>query len=307
MPQSKGFVKINQLTHSSDHVEEDLGKYERPWIMAELSTCVSAAIESSKLPPSCFCSPCCSIMARSLRTRTSRVNYAAMVGVPTDAEEGEATAQHVDFQGSDGSGSDFAPEPKKGKEDSEPDDESEPEENDNASQDDPLDLDDDEPVAFSTTKKKPSKSKKKSNGSVIIASSVDVIKPVFGASNLARSSKRQMYVLPTQSVKHRHRAVPLFARTTRVERISEFPQLFGPYSSVPTNNLTQHPRVTDRVSKAWGFNVGPGPVWELVEDRAWFKEARPPNSENFLSDADSRPIVYPNIRCRADLHLLSPE
>jgi hypothetical protein len=40
-----------------------------------------------------------------------------------------------------------------------------------------------------------------------------------------------------------------------------------------TNNFTQNSQVTDRVNKSCGFNVGWGPLWEMVEDRGWYKEA----------------------------------
>jgi transcription factor C subunit 6 len=102
---------------------------------------------------------------------------------------------------------------------------------------------------------------------------------------------RQMWSLPTPSVHHRHRAIALFSRSGRVERLEFLPPYFGPVKSVLTNTFTHNVLVTDRVNKAWGYNVGSGPLWELMEDRGWYKEAI--LGENDLGEeSNRRPIVY---------------
>jgi transcription factor C subunit 6 len=100
-----------------------------------------------------------------------------------------------------------------------------------------------------------------------------VSKPSTSGPSLSRTSKRQQYILPTPSVHHRHRAVPLYSRAGRVERLASRPYLFRSYDVVMTNNFTHNAKVTDRVNKSWGYNVGSGPLWDLVEDRGWYKEA----------------------------------
>ncbi|KAF8630441.1 hypothetical protein AX17_005418 [Amanita inopinata Kibby_2008] len=114
---------------------------------------------------------------------------------------------------------------------------------------------------------------------------------------LARPSRRQQYSLPTPSVHHRHRAVPLFIETSRVERLATRPKLFEPTPLVWTNSFTHNPRVTDRIQKAWGYNVGDGPIWELVEDRGWYKESAGALGEEG-SEARRRPRVYQDIKVK---------
>lgn len=106
-----------------------------------------------------------------------------------------------------------------------------------------------------------------------------------------------MYVLPTPSVHHRHRAMPLYTRTGRVERLESRPSLFKPTKITMTNNFTQNVKVTDRVNKAWGYNVGWGPLWEMVEDRGWYKEAIE-GVPDMDSDACRRPRVYEHINVK---------
>ena len=106
------------------------------------------------------------------------------------------------------------------------------------------------------------------------------------------TSNRQSYALPNPNVHHRHRPVPLFSGPTataaptpasastttstvtlRVERLQRAPQLFAPNETTPTNAYASSAPVTRRVGKAWGAGVGAGPVWQIVEDLGWFKEA----------------------------------
>lgn len=123
-------------------------------------------------------------------------------------------------------------------------------------------------------------------------------------SSTPRSSKRLSYGLPATRAHHKHRAVPLFSRPGRVERLSERPKLFSPSSVSLTNSFTKTSRISDRVAKSWGYNVGPGPLWDLIEDRAWFKEAVTTGND-IDSEAKRRPRVYQEICVREGWELLT--
>jgi len=92
----------------------------------------------------------------------------------------------------------------------------------------------------------------------------------------------------------RHRPPPLFRRDAQVERLLEPPTLFQPSTTVLTNGFTSSTRTTKRLERSWSRNVGPGPVHELLEDRAWFKEAIP--YATVASEAGRRPVVYDTIK-----------
>ena len=97
------------------------------------------------------------------------------------------------------------------------------------------------------------------------------------------------HVLPNPNIHHRHRPVPLFSGPTattapastptstpavlRVERLRHAPLLFAPNETIPTNAYASSPLLTSRVGKAWGTGIGMGPVWQIVEDLGWFREA----------------------------------
>ena len=106
------------------------------------------------------------------------------------------------------------------------------------------------------------------------------------------ASGRHSYALPNPNVHHRHRPVPLFSGPTataasapastptptstvmlRVERLQRAPLLFAPNETTPTNAYASSALLTRRVGKAWGAGVGVGPVWQIVEDLGWFREA----------------------------------
>ena len=102
------------------------------------------------------------------------------------------------------------------------------------------------------------------------------------------TSTRHTYALPNPNVHHRHRPVPLFAgptasaaalraastaATVPVERLQRPPQLFAPNETVPTNAYASAASITRRIGKGWSASVGAGPVWQIVEDLGWFREA----------------------------------
>ncbi|KAG6809966.1 hypothetical protein H0H92_013879 [Tricholoma furcatifolium] len=230
-------------------------------------------------------------MTRTLRPRKSKPSYAALAGIELDENEAGPSKRAVAFDDAD-SGSDFAP----------------PEAHD-AAEDDDEDEDDDmvpeeEAPSASAPPRSISVTASRRSASVVESKA----KTVSGMSkpSLSRASKRQMYVLPTPSVHHRHRAVPLYTRTGRVERLETRPVPFKAPKIAMSNNFTQNAKVADRVNKSWGYNVGPGPIWELVEDRGWYKEAveKVPDMD---SDANRRPKVHQNIPVKAGWGVLSKD
>ena len=121
-----------------------------------------------------------------------------------------------------------------------------------------------------------------------------------------RRPKGKMYALPTPSVHHRHRAVPLYSRGGRTERLTVRPSLFEPPSLTLTSSFTERPKVSERVNKAWGFNVGYGPLWDLAEDRGWYKEAII-TGNNTDTEAKRRPRVYPDVPVQDGWEIMSLE
>ncbi|TFY64676.1 hypothetical protein EVJ58_g2459 [Rhodofomes roseus] len=195
-------------------------------------------------------------MARQLRSRASRPNYAALFQYD-DAEDdgaGPSTRPVVEEEGD--SGSDFAPD--------EVPDQAAVEEDDLVDEDAEAEEDDDVPA------EEPSR-----EPSMVLASDAGKPSTARGTPKPKAmpglSSKPRTYALP--SIHHRHRALPLFDRPGPVERLMQRPAPFGPPRIAPTSSWSVNPTILERISKAWGFNVGPGPLWDLLEDRAWFKES----------------------------------
>jgi transcription factor C subunit 6 len=153
------------------------------------------------------------------------------------------------------------------------------------------------PIKLRTTSTMPKKAKAK----VMVSSAR---KPSISGPSLSRTSKRQQYVLPTPSVHHRHRAVPLYSRAGRVERLASRPSLFRASDVVMTNNFTHNAKVTDRVNKSWGYNVGSGPLSDLVEDRGWYKEAVE-GVPDMDTEANRRPRVYRNVSVKDGWEVLN--
>ena len=108
------------------------------------------------------------------------------------------------------------------------------------------------------------------------------------------SSKPKNYVLPNAN--HRHRLIPLFDRPGPVERLIEPPSPFGTPRITSTNSWSINQAVLERISKAWGFNVGQGGLWDLLEDRAWFKESMASHGEESADERARRPRVHESVR-----------
>ncbi|KAJ6557279.1 hypothetical protein DFH09DRAFT_1163602 [Mycena vulgaris] len=248
-------------------------------------------------------------MSRALRPRKSKPSYAAVFELLDDEADGQPVAgpsRKKKLLDDEDSGSDFAPEKEAAPVDRDGD---EDEASADASHDDEsLDLDDlapmEDDVVVSAAKPRaaPKPRAKASKGKKVAP---DVLMPSLGSgSGITRTSKRQIYVLPTPSVHHRHRAVPLYSRKGSVERLCAKPALFGPPVTAPTNNFTHSTAVTNRVNKGWGFNVGAGPLWDLVEDRGWYKEAMATDGDMEI-EANRRPITHKGLRVKPDWQVLT--
>ncbi|KAF9819803.1 hypothetical protein IEO21_01894 [Rhodonia placenta] len=231
-------------------------------------------------------------MGRQLRSRASRPNYATLIHFDDDGA-GPSNASAPIFEEGD-SGSDFAPEDAQ---------EHAAEEGDEMD-DDVVEEDEDAPgdggrlsdsdiegsvVVLST----PGPQRKKTNAKV---------KNVSGVPGIVTSS-RQNYVLP--SLHHRHRAIPLYDRGGPVERLLQPPAPFRPATVSLTNNWSFTP-ISDRVGKSWGHNVGPGPLWELMEDRGWFKESMTTDGEVSADERCRRPRVHAGVTVQG-CRILTPE
>jgi transcription factor C subunit 6 len=107
----------------------------------------------------------------------------------------------------------------------------------------------------------------------------------------------------TSEARQRHRAIPLFSRPGLVERLGSppVPYGFGSPKTTYTNNFTATQAVVDRVTKALGHNVGNGPIWELLEDRSWFKEGEQE------SEGKRRPIVYEHVCVKPGWEILDDQ
>ncbi|KAG6860593.1 hypothetical protein C0995_009483 [Termitomyces sp. Mi166 len=230
-------------------------------------------------------------MTRTLRPRKSQPSYVALAGIELGDDGAGPSKRAPVYNDEDGdSGSDFAPETDRDAEGEE--------EGVDEDEDEDMEPEEDAPNVV------PSVSITHSRRSASVLETKAKTIRNLAKPSVSRASKRQQYVLPTPSVHHRHRAVPLYTRTGRVERLETRPVLFKASKITMSNNFTQNAKVADRVNKSWGYNVGPGPIWELVEDRGWYKEAveKVPDMD---SDGNRRPKVHKNILVKAGWKVLS--
>ncbi|KAI0672794.1 hypothetical protein C8Q78DRAFT_1077122 [Trametes maxima] len=227
-------------------------------------------------------------MARTLRTRTSRPNYAALAGSHEDDNGAGPSNITPEFE-EDDSGSDFAPDPVV-------DDQAEEEAEDMAL-DAEGEVDEEEPP----TKRKRYVASTREN-SILEYGSANVVskskktpaktpkRSVTVVPGLAFSSNKQTYALP--SLHHRHRSIGVYKKEGKIERLTCSPGLFQPEATTLTNAWASSEVVSGRVNKSWGYNIGPGPSWELIEDRGWFKEAQ---TIAGTSERELRPRVYQHL------------
>ena len=104
---------------------------------------------------------------------------------------------------------------------------------------------------------------------------------------------------------HRHRALPLFHRDEPVERLISQPKLFQePVLQLTNSGTSSNFLVGGRVNKSWSCSVGAGPLWELIEDRGWYKESLRHPGE---TEASRRPKVLNDIQNSNICETLDPE
>ncbi|KIJ44255.1 hypothetical protein M422DRAFT_228294 [Sphaerobolus stellatus SS14] len=220
-------------------------------------------------------------MPRQLRERRSRPSYKTTIDLPDD--EGNGIEEDAS------SDSAFEPPAADEKDELDRDDDlqGQEDEEEEAVEDD---VSISAPKTIGKAKRKPGRTLSRS-ASVQRASTVQL------APGLSRPVLRQQYALPIPSVNHRHRGIPLYFSHDRTLRLDGKPNPFSASKRVWTNSAAV-PRVRARTTKAAGSNLGRGPVWELLEDRSWFKECR--------SEEQRRPLVYEKIQLE-QLQVLSPD
>ncbi|KAI6153788.1 hypothetical protein BKA82DRAFT_4093973 [Pisolithus tinctorius] len=251
-------------------------------------------------------------MPRELRSRKSRPSYATLAGYQTDGGnncEGSSSSE-AQPQISEESSSEFAPKKVPTQQGNEDGDES--------SLTDLMDVDEEEeevaeprktrktrdgraepgPPTSQTSSPGPSrrKLKQKAHGKSSKTQGVATPTPT-PVPGLPATRAAKIYALPNPSAHHRHRAIPIYHRKDQVERLDRHPVLFNEPKITPTNSMTVDPLLTERISKAWGYNIGPGPVWELLEDRSCFKESVRSDSDP-RDEASRRPRVYQGLSVR---------
>ncbi|GBE81838.1 hypothetical protein SCP_0402120 [Sparassis crispa] len=218
-------------------------------------------------------------MTRQLRSRASRLNYATLF----QYEDGDGAGPSNPFVDEADSGSDFAPEANEAQEG-----EGDAMAEDVEEQEQELKL-----VSDSDHERSVIGPAGTSGGHS--APAAKPRKTVSLPPGLSRTATRQQYALPAlPGVHHRHRAVALYRRDSPVERLAKAPMPFAPDTTVLTKSSTADSVVAERVGKSWGFNVGPGPLWELMEDRGWFKEEIKGDGEE--KELNRRPRVYESIK-----------
>ncbi|KAG1890876.1 hypothetical protein F4604DRAFT_1888594 [Suillus subluteus] len=230
-------------------------------------------------------------MPRQLRARTSRPNYASLAAIG-DEEDLKTSLPKTSLDEDADSGSDFAP-------DKLPEDT--PEDLQNGSED-LLEVDEEE------AEEAPKRGKNQTPTTPAGSKPISHLPSITGArpshkpppkSQSAQASTSKMSApRAAKIVHHRHRAMPVFLRKEKVERLDAPPTLFNPPNIVSTNSMTSEQFLTDRISKAWGYNVGPGPVWNIMEDRSCFKEALG-GEENIINESFRRPRVHQGVEVKS--------
>jgi len=253
-------------------------------------------------------------MARKLRERTSKVSYAVRFpGLSGDEGEpeqpssedegytplatGSGKIDESDFE----PGSDVIPEVELEDEDAEGEEDEEDAEGEDVMED----------MDFLETKKDThSKGKAKAGATSGIS---------FSEGNPS-STKRQLSIpkdktasqvsraaRPSTASQGTHRPWSVYIAPGVTRRLSRLPR-----SLVECDNSVSQvtkgsadATIGDRVAKAWIHDLGHGPVWELVEDRGWFKEGSPKQEigsnltstdkmdvDGAMRDEELRPRVY---------------
>ncbi|KZT23993.1 hypothetical protein NEOLEDRAFT_1170475 [Neolentinus lepideus HHB14362 ss-1] len=230
-------------------------------------------------------------MDRELRPRKARPSYAALLELEGDETQRAQVLEELEAD----SGSDFAPEI--AVESAVEDDEEEADELD----EEEGELEEKEESLPPEPKRQKGKGKDTGTNMTVEQRPKATVKLTSG---LSRPSNRQMHALPTPSSNHRHRATPIFWRQGKVERLLSPPKLFTSPHATSVLSSTAHPAIASRIGKAWGYNVGPGPLWDMMEDRAWYKEAVA-DKDKEENERYRRPRVYRDLKTPGDIQILT--
>lgn len=103
---------------------------------------------------------------------------------------------------------------------------------------------------------------------------------------------------------HRYRPESPWYPPTDVYRLTKAPRPCQ-NSIMALTVSTAYPKVNHRVKKAWMYCVSAGPCWELLEDRAFFKEEYMQYDHLSGNGRQLRPIVYPELLERRNYTVLS--
>ena len=239
-------------------------------------------------------------MPRELRPRKARTGHSQLAGAESSSNAGPSRAQIVDEVEDDELARRNI------------DDDNDNDENDDSG----FEMDVDEPLQnrdhTSVIPSKPSSSssppKRRKLATTTHPSTSKPLQTITAAPTspsqvLPARRTTKMYTLPNPSAHHRHRAIPVYHRKEEVERLDRLPALFEEPRTAFTESMTSSQTLTDRVGKAWGYNVGPGPVWEMLEDRSCFKESTR-SKDDPRKEASRRPRVYASLSVRPGLEVL---
>ena len=90
---------------------------------------------------------------------------------------------------------------------------------------------------------------------------------------------------------HRHRPGSLWFPPSNITRLSAKPGMFSFPDIIPTTS-SENLGISHRVKKAWMYCISAGPCWELLEDRAFYKEEYVNYEPTSRRGRLQRPLVY---------------
>ncbi|EJD05772.1 uncharacterized protein FOMMEDRAFT_104009 [Fomitiporia mediterranea MF3/22] len=231
-------------------------------------------------------------MARALRPRKARPSYANLIDSDNEAAHDDGEASSDDFQ---------PPEDQEDNEDDAALDEADGEtlQGEGALVDEDNDISIVEEVSKSTKVRKAKQPGKQK--------SMPAKSPRPSAA-LARPTSRPQHVISTSALDHRQRADPLYLRPSLIERLTQPPSPFKPPVTRSTLSWNFNKLNAEKYMKASGYNVGRGPIWELLEDRSWWKESETVNKDDTETETTRRTRVYESVKINdGDLESISEQ
>lgn len=138
---------------------------------------------------------------------------------------------------------------------------------------------------------KPSKGKSKNRGSVVkrTQDGIDNVQSLPNGTRPQRPAPKVTSNLPAKD--HRHRPGSLWCPPSGVTRLAAKPGIFSSPELLVTTS-SEDAGISHRVKKAWMYSVSAGPCWQLLEDRAFYKEEYIDYDATSRSGRLPRPLVY---------------